>query len=159
MLATADEQVVSPSLCDVSTATASPGGGLTSTTNQRGVSTAMFGVQWLDVILLVASAPFVLLFHLPVIGYLVGLCTWVFQRIIADLVAARASKAAQIREFIGLTLGSTLARAWLVALAILGVGLTAGRSDGLAAGLCILSAFSVYFLLSIVTRKPPKASK
>ncbi|MEA2274897.1 MAG: hypothetical protein QOI98_3605, partial [Solirubrobacteraceae bacterium] len=57
-----------------------------------------------------------------------------------------------LRKFTGLLLASTMARAWLVALAILAVGLAGEREDGLTAAVLILAAFTVYFVIAIVMR-------
>jgi hypothetical protein len=109
-------------------------------------------VRWLDVILVVATLPFVLLTGLPALGYGVGAATWTAQRVLGAALESRARASGDMRKFTGLLLASTMARAWLVALAILAVGLAGEREDGLTAAVLILAAFTVYFVIALVMR-------
>jgi hypothetical protein len=109
-------------------------------------------VRWLDVLLVVATLPFVLVAGLPLLGYVVGAAAWVAQRALGAVVETRAHASQDVRKFTGLVLASTMARAWLVALTILGVGLAGAREDGLTAAILVLAAFTVYFVISLITR-------
>jgi hypothetical protein len=109
-------------------------------------------LRYLDVLLVVLAAPFVALTGLPVLGYVVGAGAWIIQRLVGGAVEARAKSAKDIRTAVGLGLGASLARAWFVGLAILAVGLTAEREDGLMAAVLVLAAYTVYLVSSLILR-------
>jgi len=108
--------------------------------------------RWIDVVLVIAAAPFVLLTGLPMLGYVVGASGWVISRLIGYAVERRARASDNIRTQTGLTLFSSLGRAWLVGLTILVVGLTGKREDGLTAALLVLVAFTIYLVTTIALR-------
>ena len=108
--------------------------------------------RWLDVILVVLAAPFVVLMGLPVLGYAVGAVAWILNRALG-VWAERVAKGQQdVRRAVGLNLGVLIARAWLVGLTILAVGLAGEREDGLTAAVLMLVAFTVYFVTSLLLR-------
>jgi hypothetical protein len=55
-----------------------------------------------------------------------------------------------VRQEVGLHLGGSLARAWIVGGAILAVGLIGEREDGLTAAILVAAAFTVYFGMSLI---------
>jgi len=109
-------------------------------------------LRYLDIVLVVLAAPFVVLTGLPVLGYAVGAVAWIVQRIAAAGIEARMRQQSDIRRAVGLGLGSTLARAWIVGLSILAVGLIGARADGAMAAILVLFAFTVYFVTALVIR-------
>jgi hypothetical protein len=108
--------------------------------------------RWLDVILVVLAAPFVVLMDLPVLGYAAGALVWIANRAIGALVERRAKASGDVRKAVGMNLGVLIARAWLVGLTILAVGLAGEREDGLTAALLLLAAFTLYFVTSLLLR-------
>jgi len=108
--------------------------------------------RWLDVVLVVLAAPFVVLMGLPVLGYVVGAVAWILQRFAAVAIERRAAHAKDVKTALGLNMGSLVIRAWLIGLTILAVGLIAEREDGLTAGITVLAAFTVYFAISLILR-------
>jgi uncharacterized membrane protein len=91
--------------------------------------------------LLALALPVFLVLDLPMLGYVVTAAAWLVQRGI-ELVAERRAKnalaAGERRTALGTIAATTLARVWLVALAVLLVGGLADREDGLAAAvLCV----------------------
>jgi hypothetical protein len=116
------------------------------------VADPLFLVRWLDVILVVLAAPFVVLMGLPVLGYAAGALAWIANRAIGTLVERRAKATGDVRKAVGLNLGVLIARAWLVGLTILAVGLGGEREDGLTAALLLLGAFTLYFVTSLLLR-------
>jgi hypothetical protein len=62
---------------------------------------------------------------------------------------------------VGLGLGSSLGRAWLVGLTILAVGLAGAREDGVMAAVLVLVAYTVYLATSLairsLERNPPRS--
>lgn len=117
----------------------------------RGADPLVF-VRYLDVVLLILAAPFVILLGAPVLGYAVGAVVWTIQRLAAVAIERRASRAGDVKTALGLNMGSLILRAWLVGLTILAVGLIAEREDGLMAGITVLVAFTVYFATSLIIR-------
>jgi hypothetical protein len=108
--------------------------------------------RWLDVVLVVLAAPFVVLTGLPLLGYAVGAAGWILNRVLGVLVERRAGAQEDIRRAVGLNLGALIARSWLVGLTILAVGLAGEREDGLTAAILILAAFTLYFVSSLLLR-------
>jgi hypothetical protein len=125
------------------------------------ISDPLAVVRYLDVVLLVAAAPFVVLLGAPVAGYAIAAVAWIVQRFAAAAIERRAARQQDYRTAIGLNMASLLVRAWLIGLTILGVGLIVGREEGLTAGITVLVAFTVYFVTSLILRplerKPPHA--
>ena len=108
--------------------------------------------RWLDVILVVLGAPFAILMGAPALGYLVGAAAWIVNRVIGAAVERRAQASTDVRKAVGLNLAALIARAWLVGLTILAVGLAGDREDGLTAAILILAAFTLYFVTSLLSR-------
>jgi hypothetical protein len=107
-------------------------------------------LRYLDVVLVVAALPFVALAGLPLLGYAVGAVAWILQRAAGVALERQAAKTTDIRRQVGLNLGGTLARVWIVGGAILAVGLAGEREDGLTAAVLVFVAFTVYFALTLV---------
>ncbi len=113
-------------------------------------------LRYVDVLLVVMTAPVVLLGDLPVLGYCAGAGVWIFQRFAAQYLERRAREASNVRHQVGLNLAGMFARSWLVAITILAVGLAGEREDGLMAAITVLAAFTVYFVLSLILRPERK---
>ncbi|MEA2291598.1 MAG: hypothetical protein QOF17_618 [Solirubrobacteraceae bacterium] len=109
-------------------------------------------LRYLDVVLVVMAAPFVVLTGLPVLGYVVGAAAWIVQRLIGARVEAAMRRSQDIRTVVGLGLGASLGRSFLVGLTILAAGLAGARADGAMAGILVLAAFTVYFVSALVLR-------
>jgi hypothetical protein len=111
-------------------------------------------VGWADLVLLALALPVFLLAGWPLGGYAVAAGAWLTQRGI-HVAASRRTTAAQKRgdrrAALGILAGATLARVWLIALAVLLVGL-AEREAGLAAALLSAALFTVYLANQFVTR-------
>jgi hypothetical protein len=116
-------------------------------------------LRYLDVLLVLLAAPFVVLTGLPVLGYAVGTGVWMVQRAIGVAIEGRIRRQKDIRAVVGLGLGASLGRAWLVGLTILAVGLAGAREDGVTAAVLVLVAYTVYLMTSLIIRpldrKPP----
>ena len=109
-------------------------------------------VRYLDVLLVVMAAPFVLLLGGPLLGYAVGAAAWLANRALGVAVERHARSRDDVRTAVGLNVAALLVRAWLVGLTILAVGLAGEREDGLTAAILLLVAFTVYFATSLVLR-------
>jgi hypothetical protein len=103
-------------------------------------------VGYADLVLLALALPVFLLAGWPLGGYAVAAGAWLLQRglqIAASRRVTRAERRGDRRGALGIMAGSTLARVWLIALAVLLVGL-AEREAGLAAALLSAALFTVY---------------
>ena len=112
-------------------------------------SEPLAALRWIDVILVVAIAPFVLLTGVPALGYVVGAGAWIATRLLALLVERRAAASDNPKTVAGLMLFTGLGRAWLLGLSILVVGLAGSRKDGLTAAIVVAAAFTLYLALGI----------
>ena len=109
-------------------------------------------VRYLDIVVVVLAAPFVILLGAPVLGYVVAAFAWTVQRAAGVTIERRAERSGDMRTALGLNMASLLLRVWLIGLTILAVGLIAEREDGLTAGITVLVAFTVYFATSLIIR-------
>ena len=116
-------------------------------------------LRYLDVVLVIAALPFVAFAGLPLLGYAVGAAAWILQRAAGVALERQAAKTKDIRRQVGLNLGGTLARAWIVGGAILAVGLAGEREDGLIAAMLVFVAFTVYFALAVILHTVARGSK
>ena len=109
-------------------------------------------LRYLDVLIVVLAAPFVVLTGLPVLGYVAGAAGWIVQRVIGVAVEDRIRARQDIRAVVGLGLAASLGRAWLVGLTILVVGLAGAREDGVMAAVLVLAVYTVYLVTSLILR-------
>ena len=107
-------------------------------------------LRYLDIVVVIAALPLVAFAGLPLLGYAVGAGAWIAQRIAGALLERQAQRTTDVRRQVGLNLGSSLGRAWIVGGAILAVGLAGEREDGLAAAIVVAVAFTVYFAVSLL---------
>jgi peptidoglycan biosynthesis protein MviN/MurJ (putative lipid II flippase) len=115
-------------------------------------------VRYLDVVLVVLAAPFVLLLGAPVLGYAVGAAAWIVGRLL-EAWLDQAARRSDPRRAIGLKVASMIGRTWLIGVAILAVGLAAEREDGFAAGLLCLAAYTVHLATSLILRPLERTPK
>jgi hypothetical protein len=109
-------------------------------------------IRYLDVLIVVLAAPFVVFTGLPVLGYVAGTVAWLVQRVIGVAIEERIRSRKDIRAVVGLGLTASLGRAWLVGLTILVVGLAGAREDGVMAAVLVLVAYTVYLVTSLILR-------
>ena len=108
-------------------------------------------VRYLDVVVVVLAAPFVLFTGLPVLGYVVGAVLWIVGRVIEAVLDARA-RHADVRAAVGLRFASMLGRTWLIGLGILAVGLAAEREDGFTAAIVCLVGYTIHLATALILR-------
>ncbi len=101
---------------------------------------------YLDVVLVLLVAVPALAAGAPALGYTVGAAAWILVRLVSAAGDKRLANERDLRRRLGLGVASSLARVWVLACAIMIVGVTASRPDGLTAALVIFGAFSVYFV-------------
>jgi hypothetical protein len=108
---------------------------------------------YLDIVLVLLVAAPALAAGAPALGYLVGATAWIVLRIASDAFDKRLATERDLRRRLGLGVASSLARVWILACAIMIVGVTASRPDGLTAALVIFGAFSVYFVRKALAQR------
>ncbi|HET9120811.1 MAG TPA: hypothetical protein VFN72_09775 [Solirubrobacterales bacterium] len=112
-------------------------------------------LRHLDLVLLAVALPVFIAAGFPIAGYLAVVVLWVViygvelvsNRAIEGAVARRDRRAAM--GWLGAT---GLARAWIVALGVLIIGLTAGKDAGLAAAVLAAILFTVHLGSRILLR-------
>ncbi len=114
-------------------------------------------LRYLDVCLVLATAPFVLIAGLPLFGYLVATVAWLLTRLGTAFVQERALRVGDAKVRAGMQVGSMMGRIWIVVLAILLARFVGGKDDGIMAAALMLGAFTVYFIMSFFTRNPLQA--
>jgi putative exporter of polyketide antibiotics len=107
-----------------------------------------------DLVLLALALPAFLIAGWPLLGYVVAAGAWLAQRGI-QLIASRRVKRSMAggdrRAALGIMGASTLGRVWLIAIAVLVVGLVE-REAGLAAALLSAALFTLYFGSQVLDR-------
>jgi hypothetical protein len=112
-------------------------------------------LRYLDVCLVLATAPLVLAAGMPLAGYLIGAAAWVLTRVGVEAVYARAMRLRDPRTRTGLQVGAMMGRVWVIVLAVILARYAAGKDDGIMAAALVLGAFTVYLMLSIALRGAP----
>lgn len=115
----------------------------------------MVFLRYLDVCLVLATAPFVLVGGGPALGYGLGAGAWILTRAGVAFTHDRARRASDARVKAGLHVGGMMARIWLVAAAIILARFLGGKGDGIMAAALLLAAFTVYLVMSFITRESP----
>ena len=114
-------------------------------------------VRYLDVALVILAAPFVIIAGGPVLGYVVGGAAWIFTRVIGVFVE-RYARTRDVKAQLAINFGLLMGRVWVVGIAILVVGRTADRADGLMAALTALVAFTVYLATNLILRPSERST-
>jgi hypothetical protein len=122
-----------------------------SSSNALGTADPLAPVRYLDVVLVVLAAPFVILLGGPVLGYAVGAGVWIAQRVL-EAVLERAARRSDVRRAIGIKVASMIGRTWLIGVGILAVGLAAEREDGFTAALLCLAAYTIHLATTLMLR-------
>jgi phosphatidylglycerophosphate synthase len=100
-----------------------------------------------DLLLLAVALAVFAIGGLPLLGYAVAAAAWLAQRGVQVLAARRAAEElghGNRQRAMGTVAATTLGRVWLMATAVLLVGI-AEREAGLAAALLLLALFTVSF--------------
>jgi len=105
-------------------------------------------VRYMDVLLVILAAPFVILMGGPLLGYLVGGGAWIATRVLGVFVE-RYARGRTAKQQVGLNFGALMGRAWILGITILVVGIAGEREDGLMAALLALVAFTVYLATTL----------
>jgi ribose/xylose/arabinose/galactoside ABC-type transport system permease subunit len=112
-------------------------------------------LRYLDLLLLLAALPVFLAADLSMAGYLTVAGIWLVMYAVefgANRAIAGAVERRDRRAAMGWLGASSLAQAWIVALAVLVVGLAAGKHAGLAAAVLALVLFTVHLGTRVLLR-------
>lgn len=101
-----------------------------------------------DVLLILVAAGPALAAGAPALGFAVGAAAWILQRFGGTAAERQIASMSDFRRQIGYRVVSSMARVWMLAVAIVVVGVAGTRPDGLTAALVIFAAFSLYFMRS-----------
>jgi hypothetical protein len=115
-------------------------------------------LRYLDVCLVLATAPFVLIGGMPTLGYAIGAGAWMLTRAGTAFLHAQARRASDAKIRAGLLVAGLLGRVWLVAAAIILARYAGSKDDGIMAAVLVLAAFTVYLAMSFITRDGPLQS-
>jgi hypothetical protein len=112
-------------------------------------------LRYSDLALLVLALPLFIAAGFPMTGYLVVAGVWIVMygiEIAANRAIAGAVERRDRRAAMGWLGATGLARAWIVALAVLIVGLAAGKHAGLAAAVLAAILFTVHLGTRVLLR-------
>jgi hypothetical protein len=112
--------------------------------------------HYLDVALVVLAMAPALALGAPVLGYAVAAGGWILQRAIAETDRRWIRRVAEPRKQLGVSLFEAFGRIWLLAGVIIIAGVVGGQRDGLTAALVIFGAYSVAFVIKVITGPPPR---
>ena len=111
----------------------------------------MNALRYIDVGLVLATAPFVVVADLPLLGYALGAAAWIVTRLGAELLERRAG--ADVSQRVGYHVAGMMGRVWIVVCAVVAARVAGGRDDGVMAAVLVLAAFTVYFAMSLLVRQ------
>jgi hypothetical protein len=100
--------------------------------------------SYLDLAVLALALPAFLIFDWPLLGYVVAGGAWLAQRLLQLAAGRRAAGASERRTALGVIAAATLGRVWLLALAILLVGVLADEDAALAGAVLAAALVAVY---------------
>ena len=110
--------------------------------------------RYADLVLLALALPAFIVAGWPLLGYAVAAAAWMAQRGIQYVAARRVRRSlasGDRRAALGVMGATTLGRVWLIALAVLIVGLVE-REAGLAAALLSAALFTLYLGSRVLDR-------
>lgn len=111
----------------------------------------MSALRYIDVGLVLATAPFVALAGLPLLGYALSAGAWVVSRLGAEWLDRRAGD--DVAQRVGYHVAGMMARVWIVVCAVVAARVAGGRDDGVMAAVLVLAAFTVYFAMSMLVHQ------
>jgi hypothetical protein len=113
--------------------------------------TAVRVLRNLDLAILAIALPIFIAAGLPILGWVTGAGLYVGQRLLRAFAERKAQQADDPRTTVGLLAGSMIARGWIVAGAILVVGLTTDSETGLSSAVLFLATFTVALTMALAT--------
>jgi hypothetical protein len=115
----------------------------------------MLALRYIDVLFAVIVAAVAIVLGAPALGCAIGAGCWVLQRVVQVVDRSWARRMREPRAALGVSLFERFGRIWLLAGAIVVAGLAGSRADGLAAALIIFGAYTIRFVIGLVSGPPP----
>ncbi len=115
--------------------------------------------RYLDVVVVVIAAIPALALGAPVFGYVMGSAGWIVQRVIQANEYRLTARIADPQRAVGARLFGSFGRVWLLAGAIIIAGVAGHRADGLTAAIVIFCAYSIAFVVKLLSGPPPSRVK
>jgi hypothetical protein len=110
----------------------------------------------LDLIVVAAVVVPALSLGAPELGLLLGAGGWILQRLVGAFDRRLIRKASDPVKQVAANLAEAFGRIWLLAGVIVAASLLGERSDGLAASLMICAAYSVAFVIRLISGPPAR---
>lgn len=105
-----------------------------------------------DLIVLALALPLFLATGITMVGYAIGAGAWLTQRAVQLAVLRSAKRSSDPRTTVGLMAGSMIARGWIAAGIIFGVGLATTDEAGLSGALLFIATFTIWFTMGLILR-------
>jgi hypothetical protein len=113
-------------------------------------------LRYLDVVVVLVAAVPAIALGAPAFGYAMGAGGWIVNRLVQIGDRALLTRFQQPRAQLGATLFEAFGRIWLLAAAIIIAGVVGKRADGLTAALVIFGAYSVQFIIRVLSGPPQR---
>ena len=111
-------------------------------------------VHYADVVLVAIAAAVAIPLGAPVLGFVIGAGTWLLQRVVQEVDKRWIAKVGKPVRRLGYTLFEAFGRIWLLAGGIIVAIAVGSRADALTAGLIILCAYTVAFVVRLSSGRP-----
>lgn len=116
-------------------------------------------LPYADLVALALALPLFIAAGWPLAGYGACAAVWVAQRALQGLILRRLTGSDDPKAAVGLLGASMMIRIWLLAGAILVVGLSAGKDAGLAAAILAVVLFQVHLMALMLEKVGTKTSR
>lgn len=116
-------------------------------------------LRYLDVVIVAIGAIPALALGAPVFGYVMGAIGWFAYRAIQANEFRLTARIADPQKAVGARLFGSFGRVWLLAGAIVIAALAGHRADGLTAAIVIFCAYSIAFVIRLMSGRPPERSE
>ena len=113
-------------------------------------------LRYLDVVVVVLAAIPALALGAPMLGYALGGGAWILQRVIQANDQRLYAALREPRHQVGARLFEAFGRIWLLAAAIVVAAVAGHRADGLTAALVVFVAYSIAFVIRLLSGPPPE---
>jgi hypothetical protein len=117
---------------------------------------SMTVLAYLDVVVVALAAVPALALGAPALGFALGAGGWIVQRLVALGDRRLLGRFSTPRAQLGANLFEAFGRIWLLAAAIIVAGVAGKRADGLTAALVIFGAYSVAFVIRVISGPPER---
>jgi uncharacterized MAPEG superfamily protein len=113
-------------------------------------------LRYFDVVVVAVAAVPALALGAPALGYALGAGGWIVQRLVQLGDQRLLGRFTTPRGQLGANLFESFGRIWLLAAAIIIAGVAGKRADGLTAALVIFGAYSVAFVIRVISGPPER---